>query len=146
MSGVKEQVRAELVALTAPLWDHLKQIEGRIEEAEEELRDLREGRRQIAEILRKIDPDSAPKKNGKKKYGLGVGEERLATITLWLRERREELNAGEGFYASGLAEDETFPMRTGPESAKALRILHDHGIVRLDHVGTGGRKFYKVVT
>lgn len=145
-----ERLQAELAEITQPLVSHYNELDATIKTMEHEIIDLRKARTQLRTTIRSIDPDLIPvaQSNGKKKLdvrALNVARERLDDLTAWLHERKEELNANGGFHVSGLERNyDNLPSHSATLSA-AIRVLHEEGILRLDHSGNGGAKFYKVV-
>jgi hypothetical protein len=141
--------------LVEPLQEQLAEVNGAIEEKEqeraaaltrflEELDELRRARRMITHALRGINPDLAPplqkkKAKAKKSSGsvsqTGVGEEKLEIFTTWLQDHRDEINANGGHSARTLVN--AYPELTqhiGHRSsvAKAMSALHERGLLHLD--------------
>ena len=152
-----ERLQQEIAEITQPLVTHYKEVGEEIGRREKELADLRAARNQLAKTIRSIDPELIEPyfKNGKKNGGgksksSDPSAERVAACLVWLQEHKEEVNANGGFHATGLEArygekgDKTFPILYQSGISKVLRRLHNQGALRLDHLGTGGAKYFKV--
>jgi hypothetical protein len=150
------QMQEEVTRLTQPLLDQYNGLDGEIKKREREIVSMRKARTQMRTMIRAINPELIPVNGKPKKKGVegAPSGERLDAFTDWLRENADEIDARGGVHASGLRNDKggtewpTYPQDLiGHQSgiSKALQVLHDRGIVRLDHVGNGGAKFFKVV-
>ena len=102
--------------------------------------------------LRRVDPELAPslypgRTTGPKKSGASnPSEAKVEAVLEWLREHRDEVNANGGIHSSGMvARDDYDVIPTQSGTSKALAILRERKLVRLDHTGTGGSKYFKVV-
>lgn len=157
-----EQLQLEIHEIAAPLVARYEQVKRDIDQRAAELDDLRKARTQLGKVIRNIDPTLIEppnyKSNGKKKKGGpggGVSAERIERFANWLRENASAINAQGGVHASGIIDGNGIVRFPGYEVegvnsqtiiSKCFQALHDQGIVRLDHMGNGGAKFYKVVT
>ena len=151
------RMREEMVSITKPLTDHYAELEKTIAEMTVELDQLRKARAQLARTLRSIDPELVPSNGRGRPKTLGntnpSSPATLKALTDWLQARRDELNANGGIHASGIIngrgeitrEDWDLPIRNASKLSQALRTLHDQGVIRLDHTGSGGAKYFKVV-
>lgn len=144
--SVLELVERQIAEVVQPLRDQRAQLDVEIERAEAALADLRQARRQLQAVLKTIDPE-APKPKSKTRSNMPSAA-KLADLTIWLQEHSKELNSGEGFYASGLDRDYngSLPIKGNSSISTALGWLHEQGVIRLVRTGTGGSKFYEVVT
>jgi phage host-nuclease inhibitor protein Gam len=147
MTNHVEQLDYELAEITQPLVDHLHRVEQEIEQMKRQIADLTVARRRLTAIVRNINPELAPvaKQNGTAKPG--VSQAKLDELAAYLNENRDELNGNGGFTAGDLFDtgrvNHVIKARSGVSIA--LRVLHDHGVLRLDHVGTNNAKHFKVV-
>jgi len=151
-----QRLQEEMAAITKPLSDHYAELDRTCNQLEGELNALRKARSQLRKTLRAIDPELIPK-NGKGKSQRDVittSKTRIDALTAWFQERRGEINAAGGIHASGIISekegltrddwDATLPQNQASLSA-GMRDLHSLGVLRLDHTGNGGAKYYKVV-
>lgn len=138
-----ERLDRDLRAMTAPLMEQLRDIDGEIEGMVKELSELRAHRTKLVSIARSIDPELVPKKvyPAKSKSLVPVREEMVEAVFTWLQ---QNLN-GDEFYASGLMAREDFDLTSQSQLSKAINVLHDRGLITLTRQGTGGSKHYKVV-
>jgi hypothetical protein len=148
------RLQQEMAAITKPLSDHYAELERTIAGMETELNALRKARTQLRQTLRAIDPELVPT-NGKKKLP-AAKKHSGATLKLtmeWLSARRDEIDAMGGIHASGIVNghgellrpDWDVPITSQASVSAALRQLHDQGFLRLDHLGNGGARYFKVV-
>jgi hypothetical protein len=144
----QERLERELREMAEPLIAQMREIDRLIEERTNELAELREHAKRLLVIARAVDPEQfAPKPQRNRPAEVGVSEETLQRFHAWLLDNSEEINAGTGVYSSGLYEDPNFDLiKNSSQIAKALRELHNRGLLRLDSRGMGGRKNFKVVT
>lgn len=138
-----ERLDKDLRAITAPLMEQLKDIDGEIAGMVKELSELRAHRTKLVTIVRSIDPELVPKKvyPAKSKSLVPVSEDMVQSVFDWLQ---KNLN-GDEFYASGLMAREDFGLTSASQLSKAINVLHERGQIRLVRSGTGGSKHYKVV-
>ena len=136
-----ERLERDLRAITEPLMQQLKDIDGEIEGMTKELSELRAHRTKLVTIARQIDPELAPVKKVQSKAGPTVSDKMVGEVLDWLKEHRAEID----FHASGLMAN-GYDVTSASQLSKALGVLHDRGLIRLDHMGKGGAKFYRVVT
>lgn len=143
-----DTIRNAIDAALAPLREQLAVVDAEMERVQVELVKLRAMRAEVMKVLRAADPTTvapgrAPGGGKPKRTGRGIGEERIEAIFEWLQENAD----GEAFHASGLARRDDFSIARGQQStiSKALVELADRGLLRLDHTGTGGSRFYKLV-
>ena len=152
----EKRLEQEVAALMGPLRAHYAEVEKEIERLQKQITSLRRTREEIRRLVRVTDIQFAARpQNGqpkKKKKGTGgISEEKLQTLTDWLQKRSKVLNEGKGFYGLQLLREypppeSDLPFNNQSTLAKALRILHERGVIRLDGVGgSGGSKFYKTV-
>jgi uncharacterized protein YdcH (DUF465 family) len=163
-----EQFNETIAQITQPLVQQYDEINREIEakereferirkEQQQEIATMRKARTQLRGMLRSINPELAPtiSKNGRPKRnpGKNVAKEKVDAFAAWLQTRAHEINEAGGIYASGIInsknevvrDDWTVDIAHQSGISKALVALHDRGVVRLDHTGNGGAKFYKVV-
>jgi hypothetical protein len=142
------QVKLQLQALAAPLKAQAADIDAKISELTESLRDLRKARAEVTSILVKLDPDLKPTTNGKhpERTGTNAGyhAELLAkkadTVAEILATKGSDLFP-EGFTANLLAEQLTDSVPRGlstKSAAQVIDILRERSIVRADRVTRGG--------
>ena len=143
-------VAEKLHAIAAPLREALEQVDAELAEKMIDVERLRADRSQLRQALRLIDPTYEPRaKPGPKPKsnarGVHVGKPTVDAVTEQLRRLTAagELNGG-GITATELARRDDWPQSQSQTSA-ALAVLHDRGVVRLDHTGTGGGKWYALV-
>jgi hypothetical protein len=141
MPTVAERLDASLREITQPIVTQLREIELEISVREEELKELRAGRLKLVTIARQIDPELAPKKEVKTKKDNLISDERVEMVYTWLTSTQN----GDEFYASGLTRRPDVPTSQS-QIAKALAVLHDRGQIRLTRQGSGGSKYYRLVT
>lgn len=160
-SELVTQLQEEIDAIAAPLVARYEQVKRDIETRTAELDELRRARTQLARVIRNINPSLIEpptfRINGKKKKsgpGGGIAPERVERFANWLRQNRDAINAQGGVHASGIIDGNGIVRFPGYEVegvnsqtviSKCFQILHDQGVVRLDHMGNGGAKFYKVI-
>jgi hypothetical protein len=131
----------DLLTITEPLMQQLRDIDGEIAGMTTELSELRAHRTKLVSIVRSINPELAPKKkNYVGKSLVPISDEKVAGIWGWLK---EAVN-GDEFYASGLMRMEGVPTSQS-QMSKALVVLHERGNIRLVRQGSGGSKYYRVV-
>lgn len=149
------QMQEEVARLTQPLLDQYNALDAEIKKYEARVSAMRRARTSMRTMIRAINPELIPvngKKSGKNP-GNQVSAKRLASFEQWLREHSEEIDAAGGVYASGLVSAKgkiVWPgydadLRHQSAISKALATLHDRGVLRLDHLGNGGAKYFKVV-
>ena len=139
------QTEADFSELTEMIQARLDIIEERIEE----LNELRKIRTRLTTMLHAANPESKPKSKPK---GSQPSEDLVLKVMEWLQTRRLELSENGGFRVADLIERDDFNL-TGPSSlAKAMEVLHEQGVVTLDHwlkgpstAGNPRGKFWKVV-
>jgi hypothetical protein len=147
---LRDRAEQSVKAAVEPIQQALADVDARLAELENEVAELKEFRRELAHKLRFLDVNGGPAKPGPKSKAsrrVRSVDERKPEVIAWLRERADELNAGEGFFASELNARPDWTYSNGSNTSDMLRRLHDDGVIRLDHVGgrTGITKFYKVV-
>jgi hypothetical protein len=139
---VETKGRAELKAtVLGPLRARLRNIDRRIEKVTGELAELREERRDIDFVLKRLDPTSfvAPK-NTSGMVGRSPDTEKKALIRRFIEEHADELV--DGFTQTSLHEKMTANGITGVVSAVTVRAaieeMRDIGLVRADKIVKGG--------
>jgi hypothetical protein len=142
-SSASAAVREQLVALTDPLREQSIVLEREITRLEGELAELRKTRTAIRNTLQMLNPSSVPKKTTEPSVN-NIAPATLTKVEEWLREHRDTLNQNGGFTAKALIRDglDTISPAT---LGRALLVLRDRNVVRLDHTGRGNSKWYKVV-
>jgi hypothetical protein len=144
-------VNEELAAIVSPLRAQLDILNADIEEKKAELDGLRETRGRVEKTIAFLDP-STPKRTAKKARtggrghgGIGgVSWDAYNVIEKWLREHSDEINANGGMNSREIMRA-GFTATSRATLTKALHALHEQGVIRLDHTGSGGGLFYKVV-
>ena len=145
------EVQEQIALVAQPLADRLVAVERMISDRERELNELRKLRTQLRGTIKGIDPSlisngDKPKarKNSNDWMPKAASVEKMREFLI---ARTEELNEGVGFHAAGLLDRYPKDLPIAYSSIhKVLGVLHDQGLVRLDSTGTGGAKYYKVVT
>jgi hypothetical protein len=135
---------------STPLLKALDGVEAEIEGHEMRLKELREDRQKLTTVLRRIAPEAVPAAPKKEKKDLpdrpaaGV----MSTLAEWLRNNAATVNENGGFHVTGLVQNFPPVREIGNQStiSRAMRWLHEDGVVVIDHMGTGGSKYYKVVS
>jgi hypothetical protein len=154
MTAVDQVAEAEqeILDLFAPLKARDAELAREIAELEEQIHRLRSVRTRVRAVIRTSEPDYG-KKNGRPTTGRGIADDRLERFAAWLVENAAELNAmheGLGFYASGLEREwqDRLPadIKRQTDISKAVKVLHERGVIRLASVGNQGRRNFKVVT
>lgn len=142
-----QAVEDALDALAAPLHAQLQTLDTMIEETTAEVYKLRSTRAKLKKALELINPAAVPakKKEQLSQRDRGVAPATLTGIENWILERKEELNGNGGFSAPELFRDYGFGLCSDATLNKALGLLHNREVIRLDHRGSGGAKYYKVV-
>jgi ABC-type transporter Mla subunit MlaD len=136
----------ELHALARPLYDRLLQVEHELETIEATARRVRDNRNKLRTALRAVDPTYAQTPatpRGNRAPTKGVASDTVEEITRLLRDMPSDVATG-GIMASALARRDGWPYSQATTSA-ALKVLHTRGVIRLDHTGTGGGKWYRLV-
>lgn len=148
---LREQTQQSVQAARSPIEAALAATDSRLAVLEAEVAELKEFRRELAHKLRFLDlngtrPGAKPGPKPKRASATAI-DEQVPKMIEWLRERADELNTGEGFYATQLNERPDWTFSNGSNTSERLKRLHAAGAIRLDHVGgrTGITKFYKVV-
>jgi hypothetical protein len=148
---LRDRAQQSVEAAVAPMQSALDQVDERVGKLEDELAELKSFRRELAHKLRLLTVNGEPTKPGPKPKGAKAKsrlvDDKLPAVIEWLREHADELNAGEGFFASELNARDDWTFSAGSNTSEILRRLHSREAIRLDHVGgrTGITKFYKVV-
>jgi hypothetical protein len=141
-------VEQALNELIAPLRERATALEAVIEKKQSELAALQAARRRVMKTLATLDPEMpAPgrKPGSAASQNKVVAPETLERVTAWLREHQKEINGNGGFSAPTLVTQFGFDVVSRATLTHALKELHADGVLRLDHRGMGGAKFYKMV-
>ena len=153
-------IEEQFAELLDPFKQMLRLVGIKRDKTRAELDRLQAEYRQIERAIKAIDPTfegerkkTGPKSKSTKPSSNGqVGQGRVDAVQTWLFENREYLaqTYSKGYTASDLKRDERFlasePGQYGADSVlAALRVLYDRGVMRLDHRGTGGSKYYALV-
>ena len=137
-------VRAQLQQLSEPLKAQLAEIEQQIEQVSSELEALRETKRDIEFVLKRLDPGSVEKRTYKKRERQR-GASRTPEVLAFL----ENLNGalGEDFgYSNVFHAMKDAKMAIGKEMVrKAFIELHEQGLLRMTRTTSGGGKAYTLV-
>jgi hypothetical protein len=145
-----ENIQSTLSELVEPLRDQLEALDAEIERAEVQLAFMRQTRRNVTRALSYIDPtfvttvDSTAKKQKSKKQIIR-STSRTPDIRDWIVARQEVISENGGFSAATLIREYGFDMVSQSTLNKALLTLHEEGLLRIDHRGFGGSRYYKVV-
>lgn len=139
-----ERLEQELAPLADSVRGTLEKIEQEIVEAKAELRGLGAMRTRMQNLLKQLDPNGVPqKKTARKREMSGPKYDEFRD---WLVSHTDEINEGTGIWASELERRADFTIwPSQSQISKALGQAHDDGILRIDSLGQGGRKHYKVV-
>jgi len=146
-----ERLRLEIAEIAQPLVDHYNEIDRDIRKLQAEIVELRKSREQLRKTIRSINPELIGEakpgpRDRTKPHVWGISKERIASLGAWLQEHRGELNADGGFHSAGLERTYNGQLPIPQYGLnKALGALHEQGLIRLDHTGNGGSKYYKVV-
>jgi len=145
MDAVEQSgVRAQLQQLSEPLKAQLTEIEQQIEQVSSELEALRETKRDIEFVLKRLDPGSVEKRTYKKRERR-PGASRTPEVLAFL----ENLNGalGEDFgYSNVFHAMKDAKMAIGKEMVrKAFIELHEQGLLRMTRTTSGGGKAYTLV-
>ena len=136
------EVREQLRSLTAPLEVELRSIDERIKQLDEELASLREARRDVVFVLKRLDPETV---KPKKQQGRPPRDDRSQEILAFIASHN-------GDYGDGIIYSNVFKamkaegIAIGKETVKTVfDELHAQGVIRLDRTVSGGGKAYKLV-
>lgn len=151
-----EDLRAKVLEVLAPAKDNYAALTQEIDQKLAEVSEMRAQREEVRRLIRSLEPDfdkrtysngGAPKKRGKTRSGAEkYSPERIAEVNDWLRANAEQLNQGEGFFASEIVDLPGCPVKYQSGLSAILVALHEQGLVRLTKKGgQGGRKYFKVV-
>jgi hypothetical protein len=142
MTSPREELLETLSNVAPPLHAQLANIDLRLDEAVKQVEELRATKNDLLKVLRVIDPDGVPSEKKKRGPQMRVSEERVEAIGEWLR---ANMNGAE-ISAQDLREREGFEVLRDQRSIQvALDTLADRGLLRLDRVGKGNRRFYRMV-
>ena len=138
-------IDAQLDAILAPLRETLETLDTAIAEHEEAIKTLKQQRAKPARILAAaertpVKPGPKPKASGGANHS--VSPEKLDALHEWLVANTN----GEPFHASGIDRRDDFTLMSQATLSHALAMLADRGVLRLDHRGSGGAKFYALTT
>lgn len=151
-----DRLREHVREVLTPAKKSYEELTKEIEEKLSELSELRSQRDEIRRLIRSLEPDfereprkngGAPNKRGKTRSGAEkYSPERVAEVNDWLRANADQLNQGEGFFASEIVDLPGCPVKYQSGLSAILVALHEQGLVRLTKKGgQGGRKYFKVV-
>ena len=138
-----ERFRRVVEEEAQPLLERLREIDVLLEELGVEKREIQTVLRRVDLLPKAEKPKAKPVANGRP----DVAQHKLDALERWLIENREEINAGDGIYASQLSEDPEWTIIGNPSGInKALQWEHERGVLTLESIGSGGRKVYKVAS
>lgn len=132
-----------------------ERVVAELEEAQAKVTTLTEERRELLHVLRWLDPDNPayqPAKPGPKSKPKStrdtsewtVSEEKLTKIAEWLKANQDN-GLADGFTGTGLYKRADFLSIGSAETVRrAMPELAERGIIRLDRLGQGGSKVYKL--
>jgi hypothetical protein len=137
------RLEQSLQPFTESLAEALLEVSAEIAQRERELSELRQARRRVLSLRKTLDPSlNARRASPARDFSQASYEQMLD----WLQANREQINAGIGIYAGGLHADPDFTLvRDKSRLSKMLARAHEEGILRIDSMGRGSRKNYKVV-
>lgn len=144
MDAVEQSgVRAQLQQLSEPLKAQLKEIERQIEAVSSELEALRETKRDVEFVLKRLDPGSVEKKKVGRPPRRGAS--RTAEVLAFLENLNGEL--GEDFgYSPVFKAMKAANISIGKEMVRAaFQELHQQGLIRMTRTTSGGGKAYTLV-
>jgi Rad3-related DNA helicase len=137
-------VRAQLQQLSEPLKAQLKEIERQIEAVSSELEALRETKRDVEFVLKRLDPGSVEKRTYKKRERR-TSASRTAEVLTFIENLNGELGEDFGYTAVFKAMKDV-KMAIGKEMVrKAFIELHEQGLLRMTRTTSGGGKAYALV-
>jgi len=145
-----DEVEKTLSEILAPTRELEEKLATRIEELEAELSETRLQRSKLKGVLRALDPIYAAQEQASKERKasdnkrLHVSDELVGRIEKWMRQNVDEVNGNGGVTATDLSREQAIGAAQS-SCSKTLQVLHDRGVVRLDHRGRGGAKYYKLV-
>ena len=140
------QVKLQLQTLAAPLKAQAADIDAKLDELANQMRDLRKARSEITAVLTKLDPPppgTKPQANGRGSTAAHHAELVLmakADAIADIIERQPERFA-EGFTPNTLAEQLTSEVPRGlsnKSAQKVIEILRERNLIRADKVTRGG--------
>lgn len=135
-------VRAQLQQLTEPLKAQLKEIEQQIERVSSELEALRETKRDVEFVLKRLDPGSVEKRTYKKRERAS-GASRAPDVLAFL----ESHENGDDFgYTAIFKAMKAEGAKIGKDKVRAaFDELHQGGLLRMTRTTSGGGKAYTLV-
>jgi hypothetical protein len=152
-----ETVRSALEQIIAPLREQLELVETRETVLETERAQLRQLRQELTAALKAVAPEWAEERERIRKArtnghlarrGMergpqgGVSQEVRDDVYAWLEQLAPDYP--EGLIASQLAKLDGAPPGGQSRLSTVMLRLQEDGRLRLDHVGKGNRKFYKL--
>ena len=150
--ATSDNIHSRLSELAEPLRDQLDDLVKEIAQAEESLGALRQAKRDLTYVLARIDPTyvDAEVKRFKKSKPTSEPRRRQGQASMtpairdWVMEHREDLSKDGGFSAASMIRG-GFDLVSQSTLNRALLTLHEEGLLRIDHTGFGGSRYYKVV-
>jgi len=145
VTNIVERMSEQVVGLAEPLEAILREADEAIAELQVEINRLKNQKNEAVRVLRVLRPDKyqpTQKKNkrpAQHSHERGVSMEKLDALIDYLREHVD----GEAFYAMEITRRPGFNIMSQATLSKALELLTDRGVLRLDRI-EGSRKYFKV--
>jgi hypothetical protein len=145
-----ELAQHEIESLTSPLRDLVRGFDEQIQTKQLELDELKDARKRAAAMLRLADPTFEPPKkyatktSSKTKTHLtqDASEGSIEAIAGWLEARRAEFEREPFCISSLVRHAEWNGVGSQATAGRVLAALYERNVIELDHVGTGGAKWY----
>lgn len=140
----KDSIKQQLARLLEGMGAEIRELEAQLAKARQDRRELE----RALNALEGRQPNAARSKTNGKADPRGattrVSDETVREVHEWLTEHRDEL--GETFSLPDIVGHPEFP-RTKTTARAAVILLHERGVLRLDHVGgvgigTARQRFY----
>jgi hypothetical protein len=144
MSEISTEFRQQLDEMVQPLRDQLRAVDENIEMKARELADMRSARNEMMRVLKVVDPSFRHPNRPKRVVHQGAGkvaQDKLDALADWLRQHKSE----EAFSGAEIANTESFDLMSRATVSNAVLMLADRGVLRLDHQGKGGARYYRLV-
>jgi hypothetical protein len=144
-----QQLDESLREAVAPVVEQVERLDAVIAKREAELASLRETRKRAQRVLFALDPQRKPPK------GESTSGQRAGALARAERENAEKLQRVRAYVTrNGNGEIGVSDLTAAPELAgigrgkltELLARLADEGTLRLDRIGSGGAKIYRLVS
>lgn len=142
-----DNVRKDIAELAAPLKARLIDLRVTITAKQQELDELKQAAREAQRVLDILEPPEPKERKTRDRSGRqSVHPQTLANVQAWLLDHRELIDGNGGFSVPDLLKKHGLNIVSRATLTHAMNELHDIGFVRLDHKGTGGAKYWRLVT